>query len=216
MATITALTAQKKNANRVNLFLDDQFAFGLETAVAIHLRVGQILSETDIAALQDREKTEQARANALNLLTYRPRSVAEIRQHLHKKEFDDAAIDQVIARLQAVELLDDKAFARYWVEQRETFKPRSHMALRQELRNKGVDRSVIDTVLEDVDETAAARRVAAKQSYRWATLPKKEFQVKLGQFLQRRGFPYMIITEITNETWQSLAAGSEDNYTELH
>lgn len=216
MATITALTAQKKNANRVNLFLDDQFAFGLETAVAMQLRVGQILSTADIAALQDQEKTEQARATALNLLTYRPRSVAEIRRHLHKKEFDDAAIEQVLDRLQAVELLDDQAFARYWVEQRETFKPRSHLALRQELSQKGVDRNVVDTVLEDVDETAAARRVAAKQSYRWANLPKKEFKVKLGQFLQRRGFPYGIISEITNETWQSLAIDSEDHYTALH
>ncbi len=211
MATITALTAQKKNANRVNLFLDDQFAFGLDTAVALNLRVGQVLSAADIAALQDQEKTEKARESALRLLTYRPRSVAEIRRHLRKKEFDDAAIDQVIDRLQAVDLLDDQAFALYWVEQRETFKPRSHLALRQELRNKGVDRNTIDTVLEDVDETAAARRVAAKQSYRWANLSKKEFRVKLGQFLQRRGFPYTIIAEITNETWQSLATETEDD-----
>lgn len=211
MATITALTAQKKNADRVNLFLDDQFAFGLATAVAINLRVGQILSAAEIEALQNQEAAEKARENALNLLTYRPRSVAEVRRHLNKKEFDAAAIEQALDRLQAVELLDDHAFALYWVEQRETFKPRSHMALRQELSQKGIDRNLIDTVLEDVDETAAARRVAAKQSYRWAGLPKKEFRVKCGQFLQRRGFPYAIITEITNETWQSLAVDNESD-----
>jgi regulatory protein len=201
MGTITALTAQKRNNDRINVFLDGAFAFGLAAVVAAHLRVGQSLTPATITSLQEEDSVEKAKEKALNFITYRPRSVAEVERKLRDKGFDESVTTRVVERLQAVDLLDDMAFARFWVEQRETFKPRSRLALQQELREKGVARSVIETVLSDVDETAAARRAAQKQLYRWYNLAEAEFRKKLGGFLQRRGFHYEIVREITEELW---------------
>jgi regulatory protein len=201
MGTITALTAQKRNNDRINVFLDGAFAFGLAAVVAAHLRVGQSLTPATITSLQEEDSVEKAKEKALNFITYRPRSVAEVERKLRDKGFDESVTTRVVERLQAVDLLDDMAFARYWVEQRETFKPRSRLALQQELREKGVARSVIEAVLSDVDETAAARRAAQKQLYRWSNLAEAEFRKKLGGFLQRRGFHYEIVREITEELW---------------
>jgi regulatory protein len=203
MGVITALTGQKRNSNRLNVFLDGQFAFGLEAAVASPLKVGQTLSPETIASLQQQDAVSQAKVRAVNLISRRPRSVAEIEQNLRKKEFVAEVIEQAVAQLEDVGLLDDAAFAAYWVEQRETFKPRSHLALRQELQQKGVSRAIIDRSLQDVDQTAAAQRVAEKQARRYTQLTEDEVRNKLGGFLQRRGFQYEIIRQVIDELWET-------------
>jgi regulatory protein len=204
MATITALTPQKRNTDRVNIFLDGEFAFGLMASAATSLRTGQILSGKEIAALKELDEAEKAKKAALSLISRRPQSKAEIERKLRKNKYDDLIIDQVIDHLIAVDLLDDAAFAEYWVEQRETFKPRSRLALRQELRQKGISRAVIEAAVEQVDETSAARQVAAKQARRWKHMSEDEYRIKLGRYLQRLGFPYDIIRDTTNISWQAV------------
>lgn len=202
MGKITALTTQKRNPDRVNVYLDDAFAFGLATITAAYLRVGQTLSPAEIESLQGADLEEKAKNVALGYIEYRPRSIAETRQHLQKKEYPDDVIDRVVARLQTVELLNDATFAQYWVEQRETFKPRSKMALQLELRQKGIDRARIETAVAEVDEVAAATKAVEAKARRWQTLPKLEFKKKLGGLLQRRGFGYDIIREVSEALWE--------------
>lgn len=189
---ITALTVQKKNKNRVNVYLDGRFAFGLAAIEALKLKIGQVLSESEIAQLQAKDQQAVAHERALNFLSYRPRSQAEVQQNLKKKGFDQETIDQVIARLVRAGLLDDLAFARYWLENRSAFKPRGARALRYELRQKGVADNVIDSVLLDYDDTAAAYRVASSQTARLLQRVDnvEQFRFKLLGLLQRRGFPF--------------------------
>lgn len=204
MAIVTDLTTQKRDSDRVNVFLDGQFSFGLAAKVAAELRVGQQLSEEDIEHLKSRELFEKAKQNALGLVSLRPRSEHEVRAHLQRKSFEDVAVDHAVAYLQKFDLLDDVAFANYWVEQRETFRPRSRFALSHELRQKGISRDVIEGALEQVDESAAARRAAEKQAHRWAGLPEHEYKKKMAGFLQRRGFSYEVIREVLEDSWQAV------------
>ncbi|MFQ5435368.1 MAG: regulatory protein RecX [Anaerolineae bacterium] len=209
MGKITALELQKKNKNRISIFLNGKFALGV-TAVAAHgLKIGQELSLSDIEQIEQKEAAEQARQAALRLLNYRPRSAAEIRRGLRKKGFTDDIIQPVIDRLTAVDLLNDEAFARYWVDQRETFKPRSQFALRQELQQKGVSRDIIDAALETVDEETAARQAAQKKARQLSRLSEESFRAKLGGFLGRRGFHYGLIKQITEEMWQAVLEDRE-------
>ncbi|HUM69267.1 MAG TPA: RecX family transcriptional regulator [Chloroflexota bacterium] len=204
MGTITALTTQQRNPNRVSVFLDGEFAFGLAAMTAVSLRIGQTLTAVDIDQLQQADELENAKQSAIRYIGYRPRSIAEVRTHLRNKGFADTAVDLACVRLQEVGLLDDAAFAQYWVEQRETFKPRSQLALQQELQQKGVSREIIGSVLTEVDETDAARQAALKQASRWQRLPEAEFRQKLSSHLQRRGFSYDLIKQIVNESWKEL------------
>ena len=147
MRVITALTRQKRNADRVNVFLDGEFAFGVTELAAARLRLGQALSPEELDALKQEDTLEKAKQSAFKYISYRPRSIAEVERNLRDKSYDEMVITQVITRLQELQLLDDTSFVQFWVEQRETFKPRSVMALRQELLQKGVARHVIDDVL---------------------------------------------------------------------
>lgn len=208
MGTITALSTQKRSPDRVNVYIDGEFAFGLAYVAAARLHLGQILSAADIAALQELDAVEKAKENAMRFLSYRPRSQAEVQQHLQKKGYSETAIHDVIERLTAVDLLNDESFARYWVEQRETFKPRGQFALMQELQQKGIHPQLINRVLSELDETAAAQQAADKKARQLAGQPEAIFKQKLSQYLQRRGFPYDIIRATVDDLWGSLGDSS--------
>jgi len=196
---ITALRFQKRNQDRVNVYIDDRFAFGLAAIEAAHLHVGQVLSDADIARLQERDEVEKAYERALNFLSYRPRSEAEVRRNLRRKGLDDEVVEAVVDRLVRAGLLDDEAFARYWVENRLQFNPRGIRGLRYELRKKGVPDEIIADVLAELDEEAAARTVAESAIRRFASLPPVEFRRRLGAYLARRGFAYAVIQPLIEE-----------------
>lgn len=201
MGTITALTGQVKNPDRVNVFIDGAFALGLAMTVAAGLRVGQEISQAELEKLDQRDEVHRARERVLGLLARRPYSSTEITRYLRRHQIDGEIIQNVIDDLTEAKLIDDDAFAAYWVEQRETFRPRSRLALRQELSQKGIDREIVAEALSDVDEIDAARRVAQKQAGRWRGLPEAEWRTKLTRYLMRQGYPYDIVSEVVSETW---------------
>lgn len=129
----------------------------------------------------------------------RPRSVAEIRRHLRTKCYGDAAIDRAVDQLRAQRYIDDEAFARYWVDQRERFRPKGDRALVSELLGKGVPRETIDVVLGDRDpeaEVKQAREAIRRPIARWQTLGEGERKRKIHQFLMARGFSYDTIEAV--------------------
>jgi len=190
---ITALRVQKRNRQRVNVYLDGDFAFGLAAIEAARLQVGQLLSAEEIVRLQERDALERAVEQALNLLSYRPRSVDEVRRRLAEKGCQEQMVEAALDRLTRVGLLDDKAFARYWLDNRSQFNPRGARALRQELRQKGVDEATIREVLADYDEDAVAARAAEAAARRLSGLDPRTFRRKLSGYLLRRGFDYSAI-----------------------
>lgn len=203
MRTVTAIEVQKKNPNRVNIYLDDQFAFGLSRIVAVWMKVGQLLSEEKVAALQEADAREIAMQKALHYLGYRPRSVNEVRKNLEKHEIPAAVIEETISRLERENLVGDAKFAREWVENRSTFRPRGKRALSVELRQKGLPDSIIGEVLEEnVDEDALALKAAQKYARKLEGLEWIEFRKKMSGFLGRRGFGYDVIFPVTRQVWE--------------
>jgi regulatory protein len=190
VAKITALEVQKRNKQRVNVYLDGEFAFGLSLMEAARLHKGQALSEDEIAALRGEDAVLQVVDSAAHFMSFRPRSIQEVRQNLAEKETPPEAIEAAVTRLTAMGYLDDEAFARFWVQNREAFKPLSHRALRQELRQKGVSDTIINEVLSDHDEVELAYQAAATRVRRLSNLSKRDFRTKMSAFLQRRGFSY--------------------------
>ncbi|HEX5690744.1 MAG TPA: RecX family transcriptional regulator [Roseiflexaceae bacterium] len=197
----------------MNVFVDGEFAFGvsLNTISKQGLYVGRTLSEEEFARVELAEGSDKALQAAYRLLEVRPRSVAEIRDRLRRKEFSPEQIEATIERLTALDMLDDAAFARLWVENRQTLRPRGVSALRDELRRKGIDRAVADTILSDEaltsEEGNRAMEIARNALKKYATSPDRAtFQRRLGGFLQRRGFGFDTIGPIVDTLWAELEA----------
>ena len=110
---ITALQFQQRDSERVNVFIDDQFALGLPAIVAVRLKVGQLVSAEEIARLQNLDLEARSYEKALKFLSYRPRSLAEMRRYLREKQVDSTIADRLLTRLTDAGFLDDLAFAQY-------------------------------------------------------------------------------------------------------
>jgi regulatory protein len=192
---ITEIKVQRRNKKRVNVYLDGEYGFSLGMLTAASLGRGDVLSDEAIEELQQRDAFDAAYDRTLNFLGYRPRSVSEVRRYLADKEFLPQVVEQVVDRLTEARLLDDLAFARYWVENRETFRPRGALLLRQELRHKGIAEAAIDEVLSEVDEDRSAHSAGVQWAARHTQLDDEAFQEKMFGFLRRRGFGYEIIRE---------------------
>lgn len=215
MAKITTIEIQKRNKVRANIYLDGEYAFSLTLIEAAKLRKGQTLTDADIHALQAEDSVTRAVDHAARFLAYRPRSTEEVRRNLiQQKKYTEITIDTAIQRLEALGYLDDEAFARYWLENRQAFKPRSATALRYELRQKGISDTILDAVLIDIDPYDSAYRAAQDRARRLKNLDRPTFRHKLGGFLQRRGFAYEIIKMITEQLEHELAAENPDFFTD--
>ncbi|NOK86038.1 MAG: hypothetical protein GFH27_549395n60 [Chloroflexi bacterium AL-W] len=196
---------QKRDKERVNVYLDGEYAFSLALIEAAKLRKGQQLTEDDIIALRADDAVSRAVDHAARFLSYRPRSTREIRDNLHKR-FDDTVIDTAMSKLEALGYLDDHAFARYWVENRDTFKPRGTTALRYELRQKGLSNHIIEETLSAYDNNDAAYRAAEAKARRLRGLDVMTFRRKMGSFLQRRGFNFDVIRDVLQQLENELVA----------
>ncbi len=215
MPKITALEIQKKNPNRVSVYLDEHFAFGLSRIVAAWLKPGQELSEEKIAALQEEDAREAAIQKALHFLGHRARSIREVRENLQKHQIPEPVITLTLKRLEEIGLLNDQEFARAWVENRNNFRPRSRRALALELRRKGLDDDVIQQTLEkNVSETSLAREAARKHLHKVQGLDWPEFRAKLGSFLGRRGFSYETVAPVLRDLWAEMRPNDKRDTTE--
>jgi regulatory protein len=122
-----------------------------------------------------------------------------VRRNLRGKDVDGVVIDAVIGRLTHAGLLDDREFARYWIDNRARFNPRGLRGLRHELRQKGISRDIIDDVLTAFDVDAAAEKVVEAGARRLSGEEPRDFRRKLQAYMARRGFSYGVIKPLVQE-----------------
>jgi len=204
---VTALKAHPRNKSQVKVYLDGAFAFNLAKMVGARLRIGQELDAADLERLRHADAQEQAYDYALKFLASRPRSEAEVRRRLRARQVEAEVVEAAIARLRRAGLVDDEAFASYWVENRMTFRPKSKRVLLAELKNKGVrEAEVLAQAVSGADDAEAAYRLAAKRASRMQGLAYADFCRRLGDFLARRGFDFEVIQPIVRRVWQETHA----------
>ena len=204
--TITRLAAQKRDPQRVSVFIDDAFAFGIHVDLVVQfgLSKGMALDVEAQLRIRAAEQARKARDVAMTYLGYRARSEQEVRRKLQQKGFEDTVVDDAVARLHELGYLDDRAYARSYVEARFRSRRYGPRRLRAELRRKGIARNLIDDVLADLKEEedllGAARRHAAK---RWPRLARESDpfrrRQKLRAYLLRRGFNHDTVRRVIDE-----------------
>jgi regulatory protein len=202
IGNITALKIQKKNPQRVNIYLDGEYAFGLSKIIAARLRVGQELDDDKIADLIEKDQHEVAFQHAIKYIGIRERSEFELRKYMEKQKYSTHIIDTILDKLIQADLINDQRFAQMWVENRNEFRPRSQRALTFELQQHGISVAIIELALAEVDEEKNAYRVAKKQSQKYTGLEWHEFRTKIFTYLARNGFNYDIIPPIVNRVWK--------------
>lgn len=202
MPQVTAITPQRKNKKRFNLYLDGNFAFGIDAQVLLesNLKVGKYISEEKIASILKKDYLGKLFDQALNFLTYRPRSEKEIREYLQKKiaivekiSLKEAKssnlINLTVKKLQKYGYINDLQFANWLLESRTHTKPRGPFQIKSELLKKGIDTQIIDSVLQNYpQEEKLIEKAIIKKIERWRKLPPPLFKQKFYSYVLRRGF----------------------------
>src|SRR5439155_24754355 len=136
-------------------------------------------------------------------LGYRPRSDREVRDRLARAGYAEATSEAVLDRLRELKLLDDSAFAAYWLQQRQGRRPRGERLLRQELQQKGLDRDTVSAALAsgDADDEVAVR-AGLRRAEQLRQCEPREFSARLGAYLARRGFGWDVITPALRRLWE--------------
>lgn len=206
MPQVTSLKLQK-NKKRVNVYLDEKFAFGLdlETVTAFGLNQGQILTQHQVEKLFFDSFFGKLYNRTLNFLSYRPRSEKEVKDYLYKKLYKLKEIDQIfkeelkekiLEKLKKQKLLDDFEFTSWWVNQRLDFKFFGQQRLRAELMTKGIKKEIIESVLAKIDQEKLldlAKKLLQKKKRLYRKLDPKKLKEKLIGHLKRRGFSWEIM-----------------------
>lgn len=148
-----------------------------------------------------KEVFEQAKKRALRYLSYAPRSESQVKIKL-RGLFPEGVVDEAVSWLKERGYLNDRDFAQSWKANRLAFRPRGRLAMKQELLRKGIDSSLVDEVLADVDEEKAAYEAARKKASALKDTDYSTFRQRLGAFLRRRGFDYDVIRLVVEALWR--------------
>jgi len=144
---ITRLVAQQKNENRANVYIDDEFVFGLqiETIYKFSLHRGMELTKAQIEEIKKEDSYYSCYAYTLNIVEKAWKTAAQVRKKLEKKEYDPEIIERVIQRMLEIGLIPtDEQFAELYTEIESESNWKSRRAIANKLKLKGVDNDVIE------------------------------------------------------------------------
>lgn len=203
---ITGLTAQQKDANRVNVMVDGKFRFSLDIFQLsdLGIRVGKEYSDAELLELETESQFGKLYARALEYCLMRPHSSREVRDYLYRKTLakkykskrtgelkerqgvSKAVTERVFDRLVEKGYIDDEKFTRFWVENRNMSKGASRRKLQSELQAKGIERSIIDKYLDESDrnDVDELKKIIHKKRNKY---PDEQ---KFMQYLARQGFSF--------------------------
>ena len=209
---VTAITQQKKDETRYNVFIDGEYAFALpmQDILYFKLKEGREVPEETVEYIQNSLIYIKAQDTALHYIGYKMRTVKEIRMKLAEKEFSEEVIEKVITFLEKYGYADDREYCRKYIREKLRMKPKSGYALKIELKQRGISSRVIDEVMAEteVDEEGDAFRWLERKSRGiWPPQDDKQ-KKKLYDFLLRKGYSYDIIGEAFRQMDE--AYGGED------
>ena len=198
---ITSISVQKRDKDRVNVSVNGKFRLSLDVfqLVDLGIKVGKQYTEEELIALEDESRFGKLYMRALEYCLMRPHSQRELRDYLYRKTRDTrtktgeirkgvsvALTERVFNRLQEKGYIDDEKFAAYWIENRNLRKGSSKRKLSAELGAKGVDRTIVERLLQDTerDDMTEIQKVIEKKR------PRYDDDQKFMSYLARQGFSY--------------------------
>lgn len=206
--TISELRPLTKDPSRIGIKIEGGYVGSLpmDKVDALDLTEGKYLTPAFMRQLRDAIEEADCRWQALNLLSYRPRSVAEISRRLKAKGFGKYLIQRIITWLLDKGYLNDAEFARAMVRSKtEGSKPLGSFVLRRKLLQAGVDDENIEVVLGEIEsEYQNCRRAADGALKRYRDLDRRKARQRLYAYLARRGFPVDDIKMVLLELEQQL------------
>ncbi|MCD6117079.1 RecX family transcriptional regulator [bacterium] len=207
LCTITKVEPQKKRKDRLNIYIDGAFAFGVRNDVALEYKIfrGRELTEEELSEIKRAEEFSGAKEKGFLLLSYRARSISEFKSRLKQSRYSPEIVDAVTEEFINKGYLNDKEFAKSFVISRMVTKPASKSYIINELIRHNIDTETAQNAVEisygDLHEREVAASLVKKKSKHYSKDNEKD-KKRLFDFLRRRGFSFEIIKDVVENEWQ--------------
>jgi regulatory protein len=200
---ITKIEAQKKNEDRVNIYLNEQFFMGIykEIVFTLGLKKGMEIEEDNLRSILRDEMYIKAKNKALSILSKAPQSEKNIISKL-SNDFEPDVIEDVLEFLRKYNFVDDEDLAQRIANTNLNLNKCGKNKIKQNLYNKGIDRTTIESVVSDIDsdvEFENAMYLAKKRYERVKNEDRNKIYQKISQHLAYKGFNYDIIKRVLNK-----------------
>lgn len=201
---ITKIEAQKKKENRVNIFINGEFAFGCSSELVYYhnLSKGKEVDIEELKKVITEDNYLTAKSKALKYIERALKSEFQVREFLQKKEYEDNVIDRVIGFLKEYKFIDDEYYSKAFVTQNIRIEGKGN--IRYKLAKKGISEDRINNILNEfssLDEEAVALKLAEKKLNIIYKSEKNTNKVKskLNTFLISKGYSFDIIKSVVNK-----------------
>lgn len=204
MGKITKIEVQKRNKKRVNVYIDEEYAFsvGMEIVYKENLSKGLEVDEEKLSIIVKKENVSKCKEAALRILDKSYKSEKELREKLFQKEYDKYAIDQTLNFLQEYNLVNDEKYAKLYIKDR--LRTQGRNKIKYSLIQKGINEDIISELLENSDKEEEKNIAYNLANKKYLQLKKRETDTykiknKLSRFLISRGYDYSLTKDIINE-----------------
>lgn len=200
---ITDIERQKYNPSRLNIYVDNKFAIGVDEEVKIKykLEIGMEVDEVFLEEILKKEEEKKIVDLSLRYLAYRQRSEQEVSNYLSKKAYPSDLVEYAIEYCKSRGYINDEEFAKAYAKDKLNINKLGPSRIKYELRLKGIDQDIISRVVNPSSnkEYENALELGTKQAKKYAKDPYNKAYAKLSGFLQRRGYSYDIINKVVKE-----------------
>lgn len=187
---ITQISAQQKNKDRCNIFIDGEYSFSVstETVYKFYLKTGKELSEEEITAIKEDGERTSALNRATEYLSKAYKTRKQVKDYLLKKGYSDDAVYYTVSRLTETGYINDSEYARRYFETASKNQGKKLSAYK--LMAKGVRKDVIDEAYEKAAVPSKENAAAVAEKYMRNKEINKENLAKTYRYLIGRGFSY--------------------------
>nr|WP_317357462.1 RecX family transcriptional regulator [uncultured Tyzzerella sp.] len=201
---ITKIEKQKNKEKRYSIFIDNQFAFGIDEIDLIYykLKENESLDEDKYNYILNKLLLKRAKDKALKYLSYKMRSKKQVIEKLEQYDFPPNVINKVIKVLEKYNYINDEDFAKAFIKDKLNLKGYGVFKIKYDLKILGIDEQIFEKYLYNdsfIDEEKKAKDLLIKKlkSKNIEDLQYKEKQ-KIYAYLARRGFSYDSINKAFN------------------
>jgi regulatory protein len=195
MAKITDIQIQKKDSDRVSVFLDNDFWTGMTRNCFndLKLKNGQELDQEHIKEIESRVVEDSAFNFALKKLSFRQLSYNELHEKMIDREYSPDIVQQTLQKCIDMNFIDDQQMAEY-ITEIQIEQGKGKLKIQQYLNKRKIEVDMIQSVLEaafaDQDLYALAEK-ALSLKYQNKQFDRRDQQRAIN-FLQRQGYSFSI------------------------
>jgi len=204
MAKITKIEIQKRNKERVNLFLDDEYAFSLSTELVYKeaLKVNEEVDSKKLGVLAEREGLIRCKDSALRIIERSYKTEKEVRDKLSTKGYEDNAINKSIEFLKEYDFINDIKYTKAYIKDK--LNSTGSNKIKYTLIQKGISKELIEEELSNLNEDNEKKVAIELAKKKFIIIRKREtdnykISGKLYRYLLSKGYGYDVVNEVVKE-----------------